>query len=105
MLLKNNPVENTIYSNGVYPLLVASLGLGTLSLGQIGAANIRIWEVLIGTFVMTYLSFVGLIVGGLTYATHMLNFFWFSCGLLFALYQYKKTSVTNEGRNIKNDHD
>lgn len=55
-------------------------------------------------FFGAYLSFVGLIVGGLTYATHMLNFFWFSCGLLFALYQYKKTSVANERRNTKNDH-
>jgi hypothetical protein len=41
-------------------------------------------------FFGAYMSFVGLIAGGLTYATHMLNFFWFSCGLLFALYQYRK---------------
>jgi hypothetical protein len=47
-------------------------------------------------FFGAYLSFVGLIVGGLTYATHMLNFFWFSSGILFALYHYNKTAVISE---------
>lgn len=56
-------------------------------------------------FFGAYLSLVGLIAGGLTYATHMLNIFWFSCGLLFALYQYNKSSIVNERKNSTNDHD
>lgn len=43
-------------------------------------------------FFGAYLSFVGLIAGGLTYATHMLNIFWFSCGLLFALSNFNKVA-------------
>lgn len=56
-------------------------------------------------FFGAYLSLVGLIAGGLTYATHMLNIFWFSCGLLFALYQYNIVSIVNERRNATNDYD
>ena len=39
--------QNTLFSNAIYPILVGSLGFGTLSLGMIGNANIRIWEVLV----------------------------------------------------------
>lgn len=56
-------------------------------------------------FFGAYLSFVGLVAGGLTYATHMLNIFWFSCGLLFALYQYNKISISDERKNTANDYD
>ncbi|MBY0579574.1 MAG: hypothetical protein K2P57_11065 [Burkholderiales bacterium] len=52
MSIKTLPVENSLYSNGVYPLLVASLGLGTVALANTGGANIRIWEVLVGVFVL-----------------------------------------------------
>ena len=43
---------------------------------------------LCAVFFGAYLSFIGLLVGGLTAATHMLNLFWFICGLLLALYKY-----------------
>ncbi len=55
---------------------------------------------LIVVFYGTYLSFIGLIIGGLTAATHMLNFFWFISGMLIALYQYglnlNKVILSNE---------
>lgn len=56
MAIKNNPAENTIYTNSIYPLLVASLGIGTLSLSKVAGANIRLWEVLIGAFILITLG-------------------------------------------------
>jgi O-antigen ligase len=53
-------------------------------------------EEMLTAFFGAYLSFVGLIAGGMTYATHMLNIFWFVCGLLFALYQYNRITVARE---------
>jgi hypothetical protein len=55
------------------------------------------------SFFGAYLSFVGLVAGGLTYANHMLNFFWFSCGLIFALYKYTCVSYTRE--KLRSDYD
>jgi O-antigen ligase len=45
---------------------------------------------LLTVFFGSYLSFVGMLFGGLTYATHMLNIFWFSCGIVLAVLNYKK---------------
>lgn len=45
---------------------------------------------LLSVFFGAYLSYAGLIVGGLTYATHMLNFFWFIGGLLTAFVRYAR---------------
>lgn len=53
-------------------------------------------EEMLTAFFGAYLSFVGLIAGGMTYATHFLNIFWFICGLLFALYQYNRITVARE---------
>lgn len=39
-------------------------------------------------FVGSYLSFVGMLLGGLTYATHALFFFWLNSGLLLAICKY-----------------
>jgi len=41
---------------------------------------------MLAVFYGAYLSFVGLLVGGLTSPTHMLNIFWFCAGTLMALY-------------------
>lgn len=43
---------------------------------------------LCAVFFGAYLSFIGLIFGGMSAANHMLNLFWFICGLLLALYKY-----------------
>lgn len=37
-------------------------------------------------FVGSYMALFGLLIGGLTYATHMLNIFWFACGLVAAFH-------------------
>lgn len=58
---KNNPTENFIYSNRIYPLLVSSLGLGTISLLKIGSVNIRIWEILL--FIFLIVVFVSVSIG------------------------------------------
>lgn len=44
--------ENSVYSSLFYPLLVASLGLGTVSLYKIGSTNIRIWQLILGTYIV-----------------------------------------------------
>jgi hypothetical protein len=49
-------------------------------------------------FVGAYLSVVGVMVGGMTYATHMLNFFWFVCGLLFAFHHHRVVMARWSGR-------
>jgi O-antigen ligase len=41
---------------------------------------------MLAIFYGAYLSFAGLLVGGLTSPTHMLNIFWFCAGTLMALY-------------------
>ena len=45
-----------------------------------------------------FLSFVGLIFGGLTYATHKLNFFWFIYGFIFAISFYTRGKSDNNRR-------
>ena len=40
-------------------------------------------------FYGSYLSFLGLVVGGLTSPTHMLNVFWFVCGAVFAVSSWR----------------
>lgn len=55
---------------------------------------------LLAVFYGAYLSFVGLAVGGMTSPTHMLNLFWFSGGVLMALYQYGRNlagKIKNQG--------
>ncbi len=41
---------NTAFSSWLYGLLVGSLGFGTVAVGQVGGANIRMWEVLLVAF-------------------------------------------------------
>lgn len=43
---------------------------------------------LLAVFYGAYLSFVGLLVGGMTSPTLMLNYFWFCGGILMALHEY-----------------
>ena len=52
-------------------------------------------------FIGTYISFIGMLVGGMTYSPHTLSFFWFICGLLLALNNYgcilpKGILITNQ---------
>lgn len=47
-------------------------------------------KVILQIFWSSILSFIGLLVGGLTYATHMLPIFWFLVGLLFSIINYFK---------------
>ena len=53
MSTKNIPRRNMFFSSKIYPLLVASLGLASISLGQIGSADIRVWEILLATFIVS----------------------------------------------------
>jgi len=50
-------------------------------------------------FVGVLASFCGVLVGGLTYATHLLNIFWFTAGLLVAFICFFK-SPRYESRGI-----
>ncbi len=54
-------------------------------------------------FVASYMALFGLLVGGLTYASHMLNFFWFICGLVVACHveSYRLVSLIRVGLEAK----
>jgi hypothetical protein len=54
----------------------------------------KIYIISLGVF----LSFVGIIFGGITYATHKLNFFWFIYGLIFAISFYTRGNSDNNRR-------
>ena len=60
-------------------------------------------EEMLAVFFGAYVSVVGLLVGGMTYATHMLNFFWFACGLLFALHRHRMVTVRWSSRQKLRD--
>ena len=40
-------------------------------------------------FVGAYLGFIGMLLGGMTYPTHMLFFFWLNAGLLLAVCKFR----------------
>ncbi len=52
-------------------------------------------------FVGAYLSFLGMLVGGMTYPTHMLFFFWLNAGLLLAVCKFRaiNTPATSSSGN------
>lgn len=53
--MKNKLSRNKAHFVIVYPLLIASLGLGAISLGGVGGGSLRLWEVLLGGVILSLL--------------------------------------------------
>jgi len=90
-------VESGLFS--IFILLFFILYLLRISFSQLTILYDDMPYDLRAGFVGVLASFCGVLVGGLTYATHLLNIFWFTAGLLVAFICFFK-SPRYESRGI-----